>query len=246
MLANDPTMKFIFQTGGDIHTETGIWVSGKASLTKEERKQAKAVNFGFIYGMGWKKFQTYARDKYDVIFTDKQAKEARRKFFERYATLLAWHEKQRRIVHRQGFVRTMMGRPRHLPTVWSDNEQVSAEAERQAINSPVQGFASDLNLASVVDIHRKFSKKIVRMNSTVHDSTLMWVKTEHAFEVIPQIQKVMEAPSALKKLGVRMTVPIRVDVKIGPWGKGVERDTRWWRNEQDFLDAVPEEYRKAA
>lgn len=221
-LSGDPTMKRIFQTGGDIHTSTAESLLGRKVKDKEERKMAKAVNFGLLYGMGYKKFQKYAADKYDVHFTLEEAKRYRERFFETYSGLRPWHDRQRRIVRRLGYVRCLDGRIRHLPGIFSEDEKERAQAERQAINSPVQGLASDITLMGAIDLWRKFPRDRFRIVGTVHDSILMEVKDEHLEEILPEIKKTMEDPPTLRKLGVKLTVPLVADISVGPWGSGIE------------------------
>jgi len=138
-------MQRLFQLGEDIHLATAVNVTGKPAeqITKEERKKAKGVNFGYLYGMGWRKFVDYARDSYGVVVTDDEAQESRERFFETYRGLRPWHDRQRRLVRSYGRVQSPIGRVRHLPDIESGDEEVRKEAERQAINSPVQSLASD-------------------------------------------------------------------------------------------------------
>lgn len=237
MISGDPTMKFTFQTGQDIHTKTAQELSGQEKPDKETRKQAKAVNFGFVYGMGWKKFKDYARDKYGVILTDKQAKKYRERFFESYDRLTAWHAKQRRLVRANGYVRNPIGRLRRLPEVFSPDEGMQAEAERQAINSPVQSFASDLTLMSVIEIDRDIPKTDAICFGTVHDAILFRVRNEVLEETVMKIKAIMENPKLLKVFGITMPVPIIADMDIGDWGKGVELDM--WKKWKESKSKKP-------
>lgn len=235
ILSGDPMMKMIFQTGQDIHTKTARDITGIEDITKEERKMAKAVNFGFLYGMGWKKFVDYARDKYGVNLTDKEAKKFRRRFFESYSYLPKWHDRQRRIVHAQGQVRNLIGRVRRLPEIYSPDEGLVQEAERQSINSPVQSFASDLTLMALIECNKKFSKNTLRCVGTVHDSILMIIKDKYVKDYLPKVKAIMEEPEILRdKFKVKLDIPIIVDIEIGPWGKGVEIE--FDKNGQPIID----------
>jgi DNA polymerase-1 len=230
MVSGEPTMKWVFQTGQDIHTKTAQDISGKEKPTKEERKAAKAVNFGFVYGMGWKKFKDYARDSYGVILTDEQAKKYRKRFFESYSGLIKWHSKQRKLVHMHGHVRNLIGRMRRLPEVYSPDQGMKAEAERQAINSPIQSFASDMTLMTVIEVGKKISRADAVCYGTVHDAILFRVRNEVLEETVLKIQKIMEAPALLKTFGVNVTVPIVSDMDIGDWGRGVSLNAwKAWR-----------------
>lgn len=229
MLSGDKRLLMTYQTGGDAHAETASGLMGKspADLTKEERKQAKPVNFGFLYGMGWPKFIIYARDNYGVTFTEAQAQAYRKRYFEMYNALPAWHERQRRCVRVFGQVTSLSGRIRHLPGINSSEKGVRAECERQGINSPVQGFGSgDLKAMAMVEIHKKFSREHVRIKGEVHDSILMWVRTDMLDELIPQIKEIMEAPELLAEFGINMTVPLVADFEVGAWGMGEKYEVK--------------------
>src|SRR5690606_7048884 len=102
----------------------------------------------FVYGMGAAKFRDYAKVKYGVDLTEEEAYEFRERFFELYPLLPEWHERQRRFVTTHGYVRTPIGRKRRLPEIMSNDKGLRSGAERQAVNSPVQGAASDLDRKS--------------------------------------------------------------------------------------------------
>jgi DNA polymerase-1 len=222
MLSGDPTLRRVYLTGGDAHTKTASEISGVAPqlLTKEQRKKAKPVNFGFAYGMGEGKFVDYARDNYDVHYSPEEAAAVRRRFFSTYARLPAWHERQRRLARRYGHVSSPIGRVRHLPDIYSSDRGVAGEAERQAINSPVQSFASDLMLMSLVLLDRRFRPDTARIVGTVHDALLFEVRKRALEEVAPVIRETMEDMSPLMDwFGCEVDVPIKVEITYGKyWG----------------------------
>ena len=215
----------VFMDGGDIHTATASAVSGIPydMITSDERKKAKAVNFGFIYGMGYRKFKDYALDKYGVKVTDAESKAFRRRYFERYPGLAPWHERQKRIVHSLGQVRTMTGRIRHLPEIYSPDTGLVAQAERNAINSPVQGFGGEMTLMALVDIDREFdiTGDELQVSGTVHDAITGRVRNELAGEILPQLQKLMEHPTLLDEFDIELPIDLVVDLDVGNWGNGV-------------------------
>lgn len=222
MFSKDPSLTKTFQEGGDPHTETAAKVLGKpaAQITKEERKMAKAVNFGFLYGMWWKKFRVYADQNYGVQVSESEAKAYREAFFRQYTGLGPWHDRQRRLVRNLGYVKSPTGRVRHLPTIMSTDEGVQAEAEREAINSPVQGFASDLTVLSMVLIHAELDPKKARIIGNVHDSIMLEVREEVAEEVARRVKHIMEHLPIKELFGFVPTVPIEADVTIGQhWGE---------------------------
>lgn len=235
--ANEPTMLQIFRTGGDIHESTYQMVFGitpeeavahiedpqrKKAQLKEERKKAKAVNFGFIYGMGWKKFKEYALTKFGLSVTDAEAKKMRKRFFEVYPGLVTWHERQRRIVRNIGQVRTLTGRIRHLPQINSPDQGLAAEAERNAINAPVQGFGAEMMLMAAVEVNSFFGNNVVRLSGTIHDAMVGIVREDVAMECMARIKQIMEGPQIMKDFGIELPLPIVADVTLGNWGVGRE------------------------
>jgi len=194
---------------------------------KELRKKAKAINFGFLYGMWWVKFKDYARDNYGVTVTDEEAKASRDAFFELYPEFVNWHNDQKRFVRRHGYVESLIGRRRRLPEAKAAYDTPGKkEAERQAINSPVQSFANDLNLMTALQISKEYSVDKVRVIGTVHDATMFLVKDEYVQEVYNRILQVMSGPDLLKDFGVDLRVPILGEAQIGPWSKGVSLE-KW-------------------
>ena len=190
---------------------------------KKLRKKAKAINFGYLYGMWWRKFKQYARDSYGVVLTDGEAKESRIGFFDDYPGLPQWHARQKRYVKRHGFVRTLSGRKRRLPAAlmsWDSYDR--QKAERQAINSPVQAFASDINLMAVLQLGEEYSRNVVKICGTVHDAILARVRNDYVKEVYHRMLEVMTWPDLMNELEIEMVVPIAADGSIGPWGKGIE------------------------
>lgn len=189
---------------------------------KELRKKAKAVNFGFLYGMWWKKFKIYARDKYDVHLTDEQAQDSRKNFFGTWRDLEAWHKRSKNFARRNGYVRYLSGRKRRVPAAMSAEESFEkGEAERQAVNSPVQGFANDINLMALIQLKKEFPNTIYRPIATVHDSILAYARIDHAEKIARRTMEVMRRPELFDTFDIQMKVPLEADVKLGPWGAGV-------------------------
>lgn len=230
MLAHDTTLLRIFATGGDPHLTTASQVTGltpaqvlesDATGKTEHRKKAKAVNFGFLYRMGAKKFVEYARDNYGVDVTQEEAERVRKRFYALYSRLLPWHDRQVRLARKYGWVHSPIGRIRHLPTVQSSDDSLRADAERQAINSPVQSFASDLMLMSLVRLESEFLATRTRVVGTVHDAILFEAREDYAEEAAARIKEVMEDMAYIEKVfGAEVTVPIAVDIKIKQyWGE---------------------------
>lgn len=222
--SGDPTLRHIFRTGGDVHVATAQAAMGSDDIpTKDQRKAAKSINFGYIYGMGWRKYKSYAKEKYGVEVTDIESQQFRKRFFGNYYGLEPWHERVRQRVAAQGFMAYPSGRIRRLPGVFSSEESVRAEAMRQAINSPIQGFGSgDLKVMALLSLFEEFEmagKDDLLLTGEVHDSILGWVREDKVQEIGPRIKQLMEHPKLLDRFGIEISVPLVVDVEIGDyWG----------------------------
>lgn len=216
--AQDPAMLKIYREGGDIHTETARTLCG-GEPTKEDRSKAKAVNFGFLYGMQAKGFVDYAFDSYGVVFTQAEAERYRELFFQRYSRLLTWHDRMAKLCEANGGVSNLFGRFRSLPKIYSQYKWERNEAVRRAINSPVQGTASDLLLCAAVQIQKELGPKYdLKLVGTVHDSILADIPEECAAECVADIKRIMAHPAALDEFGIEFSLPIESDVGVGPWG----------------------------
>lgn len=222
-ISRDRTAIDLLNRGEDVHLVMAGKMTGKplSQVTKDERKSAKPVNFGFLYGMGWMKFIETSFLQYGISFTEAEARAARRAFFDLYPGFIDWHNRQRRIVAQYGRVQSPMGRIRHLPDIFSGNKQVRAEAERQAINSPVQAFASDMNLLSMIILCQRFRDEGIDAHvlGTVHDAINFEIAIPHLGRALPIIKDTMENLPLERKFGVSLDVPIISDLKVGThWG----------------------------
>ena len=223
-MANEPTMLRIYREGGDIHKETALIVLGISKarfseLPKDEQKsarqKAKAVNFGFIYGMGWRKFIGYAKTQYAVEFTEEEAQRIRNAFFNKYSKLQAWHEKQRREAIQNGQVRSYSGRIRHLPMIYSDDEMIQQEAGRQSINSPVQEFASSLGVMAIGRLVQEIDPQYLAPIAFVHDAIFCYVKAEYLEWGAKTLKWYMETNPLEEWFDLRLPCPIIADVSFG-------------------------------
>lgn len=215
--ANDKTMLRIYHQNGDIHTETAKLFTNGREPTKEERGKAKAVNFGFLYGMQAKKFVAYALNSYGQVFTQNEAEHVRNLFFAKYSRLLPWHQEQEQLCELQGGISNMFGRFRRLPLIYSDNKWERASAARRAINTPVQGSGSDLLISAVTQINKEL-KGVAWIGATVHDSIIGECHVEDKEYVDETIRRIMLHPKVLDDFGVELRVPLDVDIGWGPWG----------------------------
>ena len=216
--AQEPTMLKIYREGGDIHTETARVLTGGREPTKEERSKAKAVNFGFLYGMLAKKFVDYAYDSYGVVFTRSEAEAYRNAFFAKYSRLLPWHKEQEELCEMLGGVPNMFGRFRKLPKIYSENRWERLDAVRRAINTPVQGTGSDILLSAAIEVNRELSQYGLKVCGTIHDSIVGEFNVEDTDWIVPEIKRIMAHPKLMDEFGVELDVELEADVGVGPWG----------------------------
>jgi len=222
------------QTGEDL---TGDWLPYSAALDAmleagpqecieldkrwyEGRTRAKAINFGFIYGMHENKFIQQARKDYGWDPSKQEAKNSRRAYFRLYSRLEDWHSRTKRLARANSHVRCLTGRLRRLPGIHAKDRKVRAEAERQAINSGVQAMIGDYKAMLLIEIHQTFSRKKVRLVGEHHDSVLTIVKNEHIDECVPQMLKIAERPKLMDTFKIKLSVPMEGEAELGPWGKG--------------------------
>lgn len=216
--SGDKTMLDIYHNNGDIHTTTAKLMTGGREPTKEERGKAKAVNFGFLYGMSARKFVEYAYDSYGVVFTRSEAETFRKLFFAKYSRLLPWHHEQELLCEALGGVSNKFGRFRKLPNIYSSDKFERSGAVRRAINTPVQGTGSDLLISAVTQINREFKDYGVKIVGTVHDSILGEFREQDRDWIVPEIRRIMLHPQVLDDFEVELGVPLEVDIGVGPWG----------------------------
>lgn len=228
-LSKDPTLIWAYQNNIDLHTHRAkrivgedVWEAMNPKDRKQARNRAKPVNFGFLYGMSWHKFRMFALTDYGVDFTADEARKLREDFFDDHAGLPKWYGKQERQAERLGYVESLSGRRRHLPNIRLNPESSKEarakrqEAVRMAINTPVQGFASDLKLMSMIEIDSIIDATYARLIGEIHDSILLKVRKSRIREVAEQCLSVMRHPKLLDDLGITLTVPIEAEAECGP------------------------------
>jgi DNA polymerase-1 len=230
MLANETTMLRILATGRDMHYETAgsILKKLREDITTDERViWGKHPNFGLLFGMSAGEpgrqggYVDYCKAN-GIEVSYSEASVVYRRFHEAYPKLKMWHDRQKRLATRYKKVTNLFGRVRHLTDIDSSDKGVRAEAERQAINSPVQSLASDMCLSSLVRLHESFDPRIARVVGSIHDSVLSQVRATHIAEIAPLIKDTMEDMAYFRKVfGAQIDVPIEVEVKVGQsWGTG--------------------------
>lgn len=223
MFSGDANMQHAYQSGSDLHSKTTELLFGDTSnLSKQDQKrkrtEAKSMNFGFLYGMSAKTFVDYAKG-YGLNITEEQSEGFRNNFFEAYPRLLPWHEECKEYARKNGHTWSPIGRKRFLPDINSSNWSNRGQAERQSVNSGVQGFASDMCISALSDI--VFSDIIdherCKVLGSVHDAILFEIRDDYVEEVVPIIKEMMEHPSIID--GIDIPIPIIADVEVHQaWG----------------------------
>ena len=175
-------------------------------------------NFGFLYGMVAKTFITYART-YGLDLTQEESEKIRSDFFSAYPRLLVWHEECKEFARQHGYIESPIGRKRWFDNINSRDFRKRSADERQAINSPVQGFGSDLCTSALADI--MFSKELdhTRFNvlGSVHDAILFEIRDDYVEELVPKLKYMMEHPSIIE--GMEVPIPLVADVEVSQsWG----------------------------
>ena len=188
----------------------------------EGRTRAKAINFGFIFGMYEKKFIEQAEKDYGWSPTFAEAKNARRAYFRLYSRLADWHTRTKRLAKSNGYVRCLTGRLRRLPGIQVRDKLVRMSAERQAVNSGVQALIGDYKAMLLIEIHQTFPRDHVRIVGEHHDSVLTIVRDEVIPECVPKMLKMAKRPKLMDTFKINLSVPMEGEAELGPWGKGVK------------------------
>ena len=217
-----------FQRGDDLHRLLAAKIAGKApeDVTNLERKRAKAGNFGLLYGMSPGGFQSYAATAYDVSLTLAEAQAVHSAFFEMWDGMRQWHERSKRRAYERGYVTSPIGRTQWLSDLYSKSSFKSSHAERNALNSPVQGFGSDLMQMAAASIMGTLPgyplPKVegAHVVATVHDEICIEVPEDRWQEILIECKRRMEDVNTfLRPLDCQMDIPIVAGPSAGTrWG----------------------------
>jgi DNA polymerase-1 len=195
-----------FRAGEDIHDRTALKVFGAESgLGKHElRRRAKIINYALLYG---KTAFTLAKD---LDVPRKQAEEFIAAYFARYSDVRRFIDETIERARETGTVRTLLGRLRRLPDLRSPNFPIRAEAERQAMNTPVQGSAADLIKKAMIDLHRELAERKLasRLILQIHDELLLEVPEHEAETAKALVREVMEG-------ALHLDVPLVAEARLG-------------------------------
>jgi len=204
--SNDEAFMEAFKLDEDIHTRTAAEILDVNVLfvTPEMRRIAKAVNFGIIYGMGPKKLSE------ELGIDLKTAKNYISTYYDRYRGVAGFREEMVETAGKEGFVTTLFNRRRYLPDIHHSNQMIRAEAERMAVNTPIQGTAADLIKKAMINIHSRLIQEgfQTKMLLQVHDELVFEVPEEELDTVVPMVRREMEGVYPLR-------VPLKVDIKKG-------------------------------
>jgi DNA polymerase-1 len=206
-LSQDASLLKAFTEGADIHTATAAETLGIApeEVTTEQRRKAKAVNFGLIYGMsafGLAKQLSISRSEAQTYVDI---------YFDRYPGVQQYMKINKAHAFAHGYVETIFGRRLYLPDIKARNMGIRRAAERVAINAPMQGSAADIIKRAMMDISHWISTETqdsVKMIMQVHDELVFEVKDAYVAQAISKIKSLMEGAAQLD-------IPLVVDVGIG-------------------------------
>lgn len=205
-ISKDANMMEAFTKNLDIHTATAAKVYGLplGQVDSTQRRNAKAVNFGIIYG------QSAFGLSQSLGIPRKEAAEIIENYFAQYPGIKQYMSDTMNFARENGYVCTLMGRRRYLRDINSANATVRGFAERNAINAPIQGSAADMIKIAMINIHREFCAKKLssRMTMQVHDELIFDVPNEEIEIVKPIITENM-------KNAIKTEVPIMVEIGIG-------------------------------
>ena len=195
-----------FNQDQDIHTRTASEILGVEvpDVTSEMRRIAKAINFGIIYGMGPRKLGE------ELGIDNKTARDYISTYYDRYQGVVRYREEMIKEASENGYVTTLFNRRRYLPDIQHANKRIRSEAERMAINTPIQGTAADLIKKAMINIHNRLGEEGFRskMLLQVHDELVFEVPEQELERLIPMIRGEMEGVFPLK-------VPLKVDINRG-------------------------------
>jgi DNA polymerase I len=203
-MSRDAVLVEAFRNGEDIHTRTAAEVFGVPPLmvTPEHRRNAKAVNFGIVYG------QTPFGLAGQLGIDRKEAELYIRAYFERYAGVRRFIDTTIAEVRRTGVALTLSGRRRPIPDMQSRNPNARGFAERTAVNTPLQGTAADFIKLAMIQIDEKLRGMQTRMLLQVHDELVFEAPPEEVDAVRTMVKSEMEMVE-------RLAVPLVVDVGVG-------------------------------
>ncbi|MBK2132072.1 DNA polymerase I [Francisella tularensis] len=206
-LSKDKNLLKVFNQNLDIHSATAAEVLGISidEVSSEQRRKAKAINFGLIYGMS---AFGLARQ---LEIPRAEAQEYIDIYFNRYPSVKEYMTTAKEFAKQNGYVETILGRRLYLPEINSKNVMQRNAAERAAINAPMQGTAADIIKKAMINVNMMISQEYnseIKMVMQVHDELVFEVKKTKLEEIVAKIKSIMEA-------AVKLNVPLEVNVDSG-------------------------------
>ena len=213
-MSGDPALIASFRNGEDIHSRTAALVYGiePDEVTPDQRRSAKTINFGLIYGMGAQKLGR------ELGISTKEAKDFIDRYFSKLSGLKAFYERVEKQAKQDGFVTTLGGRRRLLPGLNSSSGQIYALAKRQAFNTVIQGSAADIIKIAMLSVYRNEQLREwgAHMVLQIHDELVLEVPEAYADGTGKLVSELMEA---VRPGGVEFSVPLVVDWSAArDWG----------------------------
>ena len=204
--SQDPHLVEAFRSGQDVHAATAAKIFNVPieEVTKDQRRQAKTANFGIIYGIsafGLAQQLDCSRSEAKALIDG---------YFAAFPGVIDYIERQKELAREQGYAITLFGRKRYLPDIVSHNATVRSFAERNAVNSPIQGTAADIIKMAMVTIHRRLKEEGLKAQM------IMQVHDELNFNVpMDEVDKVREIVVGEMQNVVHLTVPLIADCGVG-------------------------------
>ncbi|MBU4216607.1 DNA polymerase I [Candidatus Parcubacteria bacterium] len=208
-MSGDETMLESFKNNVDIHSLTAAKINevDLSEVTSTMRREAKAINFGILYGQG----PHGLAQATDISF--EKARLFIEEYFKKFPGVKNFIDNTIAKAKEEGFVETMFGRRRFLADINSSNMQIRKAAERMAVNTPIQGTAADLIKKAMIEVLAKITDSDARVLLQVHDELIFEMREDLVVKYVPQIKAIMEN-------AITLTVPIVVDAKVGQsWGE---------------------------
>jgi DNA polymerase-1 len=205
-MSHDPRLVHAFSSGEDVHAATAAAVFGVplAEVSPDQRRIAKVVNFGIIYGIGENRLA------HETGITRPEAGEFIASYNTTYAGVKSFMDEMRRTAALYGYVSTLMNRRRYMPDIHSNHPGIRQAAERAAINMPIQGTAADIIKLAMIEVHRRLAQEFphARMVLQVHDELVFDVPAAELDAVASVVRETMEG-------ALDLGVPLEVEVKAG-------------------------------
>jgi DNA polymerase-1 len=213
-MSGDEDLLETFQKGEDVHSSVAarVFRVSAEKVTKDQRRKAKVINFGIVYGMGVRALRQ------TLGGTTKEAQEFYDAYFREFPSISRYFETVKKSAREKGFTETLFGRRRYFPEIKSHIPYIRSSAERMAVNAPIQGTATgDLVKMAILKVSEGLKKEGIEKDAIlllqIHDELMFEIKNTVLEKAVPMIRKAMESVGELR-------VPLVVDVKKGSrWGE---------------------------